>query len=197
MQTTEVTQEQWMGLMSSNPSWFKGGSNPVERVSWDDVQVFLKTLNNREGCSGCYRLPSEAEWEYAYRAGSTGTYYWGDDVDSIGQHAWYGENSGEQPHPAGQLKPNGWGLYDMAGNVWEWVADCYHGSYRGAPGNGAAWTGGCYKRSDGVMLRVLRGGSWSYNPYCCRAAYRNSRTSAIRDGNLGFRVVRVVSAKTP
>jgi len=107
-------------------SKFKGRSNPVEQVSWNDIQVFLKALNDREGCSGCYRLSTEAEWEYAYRAGSTGPYYWGDDADAIGQYAWYDKNSGEKTHPAGQLKPNAWGLYDMAGNVDEWTADCYH-----------------------------------------------------------------------
>lgn len=197
MQTTEVTQEQWMELMSANPSKFKGRSNPVEQVSWDDIQVFLKALNDREGCSGCYRLPTEAEWEYAYRAGSTGTYYWGDEADAIGQYAWYTQNSGEKTHPPGQLKPNAWGLYDMAGNVYEWVADCYHESYAGAPGNGAAWTGGCYKGSDGVMPRVLRGGCWNNIPNDCRAAYRLHYTPVIRLGLLGFRVVRVVSARTP
>ena len=197
MQTTEVTQEQWMGVTSSNPSKFKGRSNPVEQVSWDDIQVFLNALNDREGCSGCYRLPSEAEWEYAYRAGSTGTYYWGDDADAIGQYAWYDKNSSEKTHPAGQHKPNAWGLYDMAGNVYEWVADCYHESYAGAPGNGSAWTGGCYKQSDGVMPRVLRGGSWYGDPVDCRAAFRNHFTPAYRYYTFGFRVVRVVSARTP
>ncbi len=197
MQTTEVTQEQWMGLMSSNPSKFKGSSNPVEQVSWDDIQVFLKALKDREGCGACYRLPSEAEWEYAYRAGSTSTYYWGDDADSLGQYAWYSQNSGEKTHPVGQLKPNAWGLYDMAGNVFEWVADCYHESYAGAPGNGSAWTGSCYRRSDGVMPRVLRGGAWGDLPYGCRAAYRIYVTPADRDYLVGFRVVGVVSARTP
>jgi formylglycine-generating enzyme required for sulfatase activity len=110
MQTTEVTQEQWMGVMSANPSQFKGRSNPVEQVSWDDIQVFLKALNDREGCSGCYRLPTEAEWEYAYRAGTKGTYYWGDDADGISQYAWFASNSGRETQPVGQLKPNAWGL---------------------------------------------------------------------------------------
>jgi len=201
MQTTEVTQEQWLAVMGSNPSNFKGRSNPVEQVSWDDIQVFLKALNDREGCGGCYRLPTEAEWEYAYRAGSTGTYYWGDEADASGQYAWYSQNSGGKTYPAGQLKPNAWGLYDMAGNVWEWVADCFHWSYEGAPGNGAAWTGGCYKQSDresdGVMRRVLRGGSWIHSPSSCRAAHRNFLPPANRSYDYGFRVVRAVSARTP
>jgi formylglycine-generating enzyme required for sulfatase activity len=197
MQTTEVTQEQWGEVVGSYPSKFKGRSNPVEQVSWDDIQIFLKALNAKEGCSGCYRLSTEAEWEYAYRAGTKGTYYWGDDADAIGQYAWYASNSGDKTRPVGQLKPNAWGLHDMAGNVVEWVQDCYHESYSGAPADGSAWAGGCYKYSDGNVPRVLRGGSWDVDPGNCRAAVRDGTTpTGNRDHYHGFRVVRVVSART-
>jgi formylglycine-generating enzyme required for sulfatase activity len=218
MQTTEVTQGQWMAVMGANPSQFKGSNNPVEQVSWDDITVFLKTLNDREGCKGCYRLPTEAEWEYAYRAGTTDTYYWGGDAGALGQYARYGDfgddtplgrdsgissrqhgrhmDSGDKTHPVGQLKPNAWGLYDMAGNVWEWVQDCYHQTYAGAPTDGAAWTGVCETSSYGPVYRVLRGGSWDFCPYSCRAADRNSNVPEHRHNLIGFRVVRDGSART-
>ena len=119
----EVTQAQWEAVMGNNPSQFKGDSNrPVEQVSWDDVQEFIRRLNTKE--SGArYRLPTEAEWEYAARAGSTTAYSFGDGVGQLGQYAWYDGNAGNTTHPVGQLQPNAWGLYDMHGNVWEWVQD--------------------------------------------------------------------------
>jgi formylglycine-generating enzyme required for sulfatase activity len=124
----EVTQAQWEAVMGNNPSQFKGDPNsPVENVSWDDVQEFikrLKRLNTRE--SGVkYRLPREAEWEYAAQAGTTTAYSFGNDPSQLGEYAWYGENANGETHPVGQKKPNPWGLYDMHGNVWEWVQDWY------------------------------------------------------------------------
>lgn len=124
----EVTQEQWVAVMGTNPSRFKGRTNPVEQVSFDDVQTFIRKLNAKEGGSR-YRLPTEAEWEYAARAGATGKYGFGDDDDQLGLYAWYTGNSGDKTHPVGQLRANAWGLHDMHGNVWEWVQDWYDESY--------------------------------------------------------------------
>jgi formylglycine-generating enzyme required for sulfatase activity len=194
MQASEVTQEQWKAVMDANPSKFKGGNNPVEGVSWDDIPAFLKALNDRDGCNGCYRLPTEAEWEYAYRAGTKTAYYWGTNAADLDQYAWNGSNSYDKTHPVGRLQPNAWGLYDMVGNVWEWVQDCYHANYVGAPADGTAWAGGCDMSSDGTMSRILRGGSWLGFPSYFRAADRNNLTSDTRNDNSGFRVVRGVSA---
>ena len=120
----EVTQAQWEAVMGNNPSRFDGRNNPVEQVSWEDVRVFIARLNAHEGHTR-YRLPTEAEWEYAARAGSTSAYSFGDDAARLGQYAWYGDNSGKTTHPVGQKLPNAWGLHDMHGNVWEWVQGWY------------------------------------------------------------------------
>jgi formylglycine-generating enzyme required for sulfatase activity len=187
MQTTKVTQAQWEALMGSNPSHFKGNPNlPVEQVSWDDCQEFLKKLN--EVCKnqlGKLRadLPTEAEWEYACRAGSTGRWSFGEDETKLGDYAWYSENSGNRMHPVGQKKPNAWGLYDMHGNVWEWCKDWY-GEYEKeavinpqGPANGQA--------------RLLRGGSWDDVPLLLRSAYRFRVVPRfrVRIGGIGGRVV--------
>src|SRR5437667_5221339 len=110
----EVTQAQWESVMERNPSRFRGADRPVEQVSWNDVQQFLQKLNAR-GDGYRYRLPAEAEWEYAARAGTSGPY-----AGNLDAMAWYEQNSGKQTHPVGQKQPNAWGLYDMHGNVWEW-----------------------------------------------------------------------------
>jgi formylglycine-generating enzyme required for sulfatase activity len=136
-----VTQREWKAVMDDNPSYFKGDDMPVEQVSWDDVQEFIKKLNEKEGTDR-YRLPSEAEWEYACRVGTTSRYSFGDDESKLGDYAWYDDNSGDKTHPVGQKKPNSWGLYDMHGNVWEWVQDKWHDSYGGAPTDGSAWESG-------------------------------------------------------
>ena len=129
--------------MGDNPSYFTGDDNlPVERVSWDNVQRFITKLNDKEGTSK-YRLPSEAEWEYACRAGTTTRYSFGDNESELGEYAWYSSNSDSQTHPVGQKRANPWGLYDMHGNVWEWVQDCWHDSYSGAPADGRAWVVAC------------------------------------------------------
>jgi formylglycine-generating enzyme required for sulfatase activity len=191
MQITEVTQEQWVTVMGSNPSKFKGRSNPVDQVSWDDVQVFLKRLNEKEGCNGCYRLPSEAEWEYAYRAGTQSAWPHGDDKDTLGHYAWHSEDYDRGHHPVAQLHPNPWGLHDMGGNVWEWVEDCYHETYAGGPVDGSAWVTNCYKYNGGIP-RVLRGGSWFNVLDVSRAANRNKYAPDSRNGYDGFRVVRAL-----
>lgn len=180
----EVTQAQWQAVMGNNPSHFTGDGNlPVERVSWYNCQEFIGRLNAKG--EGAFRLPSEAEWEYACRAGTTTAYYFGDDSDRLGDCAWYGANSGKKTHPVGQKKPNAWGLYDMHGNAWEWCQDWYHDSYIGAPTDGSAW------ESPAGRYRVFRGGSWD-NGFTsnCRAAYRRSSTPDTSSYRFGFRVVR-------
>ena len=178
-----VTQKQWVKVMGSNPSYFKGDDLPVEKVSWDDAQKFIQKLNQMEGTDE-YRLPSEAEWEYACRAGTTTRYYFGDDELKLGNYAWYSSNSGDETHPVGQKKPNAWGLYDMHGNVWEWCQDRWHDNYSGAPSDGSAWEDGS------VSDRVIRGGSWSSHASLCRSASRNRNGPGDRAYSLGFRVLR-------
>jgi formylglycine-generating enzyme required for sulfatase activity len=177
----EVTQGQWEAVMDNNPSEFKGTDNPVERVTWEEAQAFITRLNQKEGHSR-YRLPTEAEWEYAARAGSTSTYYFGDDFSQFGAHAWYHANSDETTHPVGQKRPNAWGLYDMIGNVWEWTGDWYGQSY--------------YANSPSVdptgpssgPVRVLRGCGWSLIAGRCRSARRAMSDPNNRVGTFGFRV---------
>jgi formylglycine-generating enzyme required for sulfatase activity len=186
-----VTQEQWRAIMGSNPSYFTGNDNfPVEQVSWDHVQEFIRKLNEKGGTDE-YRLPSEAEWEYACRAGTTTRYSFGDSDSELGEYAWYDANPPQsnpppdpgESHPVGQKKPNPWGLYDMHGNVFEWVQDTWHDNYDGAPTDGSAWEGNGNER-------VIRGGGHNY-PWHCRSAARNSRDQGIRYSSyLGFRLVR-------
>lgn len=163
MGKTEVTQGQWRSIMGSNPSLFSscGDDCPVEGVSWDDAKIFIQRLSVKTGKA--YRLPSEAEWEYACRAGGTHTYCGGEDIDSV---AWYKSNSGNNTHSVATKQANAWGLHDMSGNVWEWVEDCWTKNYNGAPTDGNAWTSG------GCDRRVLRGGSWAGKPPFARSANR-------------------------
>lgn len=136
-----VTQRQWKKAMGTNPSKFKGDDLPVENVSWEKIQKFVKVLNEKEGADK-YRLPSEAEWEYACWASTQTRYSFGDDESKLNEYAWYDKNSGSKTHPVGQKKPNQWGLYDMHGNVSEWVQDRWHNKYEGAPSDGSAWEDG-------------------------------------------------------
>jgi formylglycine-generating enzyme required for sulfatase activity len=188
LQTTPVTQGQWQRLIGDNPSYFKDGGEdcPVEQVSWKEAQQFIKKLNQVEKTKD-YRLPSEAEWEYACRAGSEAEFFFGDDVERLDEFAWYFENSGNKTHRVGEKKPNGWGLYDMHGNIWEWVEDDWHDSYEGAPDDGRAWVdkprGSC---------RVIRGGSWSYDARCWRSATRDCHGPDGRNGLVGFRFSRSI-----
>jgi formylglycine-generating enzyme required for sulfatase activity len=181
MSKYEVTQKQWRDIMRTNPSNFKNCDNcPVERVSWNDIQDFIKKLNAKTGKN--YRLPTEAEWEYAARGGQSYKYAGSDNIDNV---AWCGSNSGSKKHPVGQKSANGYGLYDMTGNVWEWCQDTWHENYNNAPTNGTAWlTGGDNSR------RVLRGGSWIYVDYFCRVAYRSGSLPSYRDDGNGFRLAR-------
>lgn len=184
MQTTELTQGQWQKVMGSNPSYFKdcGDDCPVEQVSWNDVQDFIGRLNRQEGTDK-YRLPTEAEWEYAARSGGKQETYAGTSSESdLGEYAWYDKNSGGKTHPVGQKRPNGLGLYDMSGNVWEWVQDWY-GDY--PSGSVTDPTG----PSSGSS-RVIRGGSWLSGASYCRSAVRYDNTPGGRSGSIGFRLVR-------
>jgi formylglycine-generating enzyme required for sulfatase activity len=187
-----VTQEEYQTLIGQNPSHFTnaGLQAPVEQVSWDEATAFcgklterLKTSQSRGAIQ--FRLPTEAEWEYACRAGSTGHYCFGDDKSKLGEYAWNAKNSGKKTHPVGQKKSNAWGLYDMHGNVWEWCQDWY-GPYPKGPVTDP--TGPA--KSDS---RVLRGGSWfSDAPGNLSCAYRNNNTPDNRNQNNGFRCVVVV-----
>ena len=179
----EVTQGQWQAVMGNNPSMFTGDPNrPVEQVSWDDVQAFIRRLNSREGAA-TYRLPTEAEWEYAVRAGTTTRWSFDDDASQLGRYAWYDGNAGRQTHPVGQLQPNPWGLYDMHGNVWEWVQDWY-GQY-------ASGTAENPEGPSSGADRVNRGGGWDSTARFCRAVHRSGDAPGFRFVSLGFRLLRV------
>jgi formylglycine-generating enzyme required for sulfatase activity len=192
MGKTEVTQGQWKALMGNNPSGFGdcGDNCPVENVSWDDAQKFIQKLNAKTGKQ--YRLPSEAEWEYAARAGNTTAFPWGEQASheyanygadecckgfSLGRDQWVNTS------PAGSFPANAFGLYDMIGNVWEWTEDSYHDDYTGAPVDGSAWR-------DDSANRVLRGGSWYFKPQ--RTAYRGRNLPTYRYHNFGFRLARTL-----
>jgi formylglycine-generating enzyme required for sulfatase activity len=178
----EVTQDEWFAIMGSRPAQFKGGRNPVEQVTWKLAREYVRKLSEKTGKH--YRLPTEAEWEYAARAGSEGEYYF--DKGSLAEHAWFDDNSEETTHPVGQRKPNAFGLHDMYGNVWEWTDDCWNESYAGAPDNGSAWTGG------DCGQRVARGGTWYSKATSVGSSVRGKFSSEIRYSSRGggFRVVR-------
>jgi len=200
----EVTQAQYEKVMGKNPSYFQGdqvaerhpqtrrvikevdsSNHPVEQVSWKDAVEFCRKLSDlpEEKAAGrVYRLPTEAEWEYACRAGSKSAYSFGESSKSLGDYAWFGGNSNGQTHPVGEKKANAWGLYDMHGNVWEWCSDWYGDYPKGAV-------------SDPVGIRegsnrVFRGGCWGNEAACCRSAYRSRLSPSCRYFifNCGFRV---------
>jgi len=168
------------GTYWDNPGFNQGDNNPVTCVSWNDVQEFIKWLNRKEGKE--YRLPTEAEWEYGARAGSTTRFCYGNNKDGLGEYAWYRDNSGKRTHSVGEKKPNSWGLYDMHGNVWEWLQDRY-GDY---PSGAVTDPTGPSSGSN----RVNRGGSWGNDAGNCRSANRVRNEPGNRDNNLGFRLSR-------
>ncbi|WP_321428805.1 formylglycine-generating enzyme family protein [uncultured Methanolobus sp.] len=212
-----VTQKEWKAVMGSNPSRFKGDNNPVENVSWNDVQEFVKKLNAKEGVTA-YRLPFEAEWEYACRAGTTTRYFFGknssthtrlcglpywkeimkylhlDDISKLKKYAWYSghENHIEwakdmdiinekgTTHPVGQKKPNPWSLYDLYGNVWEWMQDNWYGNYE------------CELVYVINPYKPARGSSWINDASFCRSASRNGYSSSERYDNVGFRLLKTI-----
>ncbi len=181
----EVTQDQYQKVMGMNPSKYKGSQNPVEQVIWNDSVEFCRKLSEQpeEKAAGyTYRLPTEAEWEYACRAGTTTAYSFGDSVSELDDHAWYNKNSNHTTHAVGQKKPNAWGLCDMYGNVWEWCQD-WNGRYP----NGAQTDPTGPKTGS---VRVIRGGSWLMNSARCRSAYRTWNSPVTQLHHLGFRVLR-------
>ena len=178
----ELTQQQWSVVMGGKaPGNFQNPKHPVESLARLHVAEFIKTLNEKlggkpfvgqhplelAGTPGTYRLPTEAQWEYACRAGSNARYSFGDDDKQLSQYAWFHGNSERATHPVGEKKPNRWGLYDMHGNVWEWVEDDWHDNYKEAPDDGRAWIDD--PRGAG---RVFRGGSWRFGARDCRSAIR-------------------------
>ncbi len=202
MGQTEVTQAQWQAIMGNNPAYFKGDNKlPVEEVSWLDAMDFCAKLSQKEGRT--YRLPSEAEWEYACRAGTTTPFAFGETitpqiVNYDGNYPYRSTVKGEyrqKTTPVGSFPANGFGLYDMHGNVWEWCLDEYFDTYNDAPVDGSPR--GDIKSRNADKQRLLRGGSWSDNAYHCRSAYRRHVAASIRDyGYMGFRVV-AVAPSTP
>lgn len=175
----EVTQALWRAIMGSNPSNFKGDNLPVECVSWDDCQTFINRLNSYTGRN--FRLPTEAEWEFAARGGNYSRHYKYSGSNYIDDVAWYGDNSGDRTHPVGTKQANELGLYDMSGNVWEWCSDWY-GSYSS------------YSQTDPIgpnngSNRMDRGGCWGNFAKRCRPAYRSYGTPGYRDHGRGLRLV--------
>ncbi|MDG1892044.1 MAG: formylglycine-generating enzyme family protein [Verrucomicrobiota bacterium] len=184
---TEVTQVQWQTVMGNNPGHFKGDDRPVERVSWNDTVAFCEKLNEMKRdtlpAGYHYTLPTEAQWEYACRAGTTTRFYYGDDpgYNQLGMYAWYVANSFEMTHPVGEKLPNDWGLHDMHGNVWEWCLDWFSDSYPGGnlsdpQGPPSGWN------------RVFRGGGWVLQTRSCRSADRVWGAPTGTSIRLGFRV---------
>ncbi len=179
----EVTQGLWEAVMAANPSSHTGNPRlPVENVSWDECQEFIRVLNSLEGARA-WRLPTEAEWEYAARAGTTADFPCGETEKELAACAWFGKNAGAETHPVGGLRANAWGLHDMTGNVWEWCSD-WHGGYSpfdlhdpAGPGAGS--------------LRVRRGGGFENDKGACRLGRRDGGTPSAKNPDLGLRLVRV------
>ncbi|WP_373282709.1 formylglycine-generating enzyme family protein [Planktothrix agardhii] len=202
-----VTQAQWRAVaglpkrqidLNSDPSSFKGDNLPVEQVIWLEAVEFCDRLSQFTGRS--YRLPSEAEWEYACRAATTTPFYFGETIttDLVNYNGNYTYGSGpkgiyqEKTTVVGSFPPNAFGLYDMHGNLYEWCADPWHDNYNSAPTDGSVWESG-----GNTQYRVLRGGSWYLDPWYCRSAYRGRNGPDVRSGAFGFRVVSIPPAWTP
>ena len=177
---TEVTQELWQAVMGSNPSKFSGTNLPVEKVSWEDCQSFVIKLNELTGKN--FRLPTEAEWEYAARGGNKSNGFKFSGGNNIAEVAWYSENGNKISHPVATKAPNELGIYDMSGNVWEWCSDWYSSSYytSSSQTNPTGPNSGSY--------RVYRGGSWSGNARFCRVSHRDSNYPSYRFNYLGLRL---------
>ncbi|MEN6624588.1 MAG: formylglycine-generating enzyme family protein [Candidatus Sumerlaeia bacterium] len=181
----EITQGQWVALMGKNPALIQGDGNlPVEMISWEAAQEFIEKLNALG--QGRFRLPTEAEWEYACRAGSSAKWSCGDDPKQLENDAWFGANSGGTSHVVGTRRPNRFGLCDMEGNVWEWVQDWYHDGYAGAPADGGAWS----KMDSNLPFKVVRGGVFHMSADLARPSYRATNYPSQDDNWYGLRVVR-------
>jgi formylglycine-generating enzyme required for sulfatase activity len=185
----EVTQELYEAVMGKNPSRWKGPRNSVEVVNWYEAADFCRKataqLQRRKLLAegDLIRLPTEAEWEYACRAGTKTRYSFGDDVKLLTEYAWFTGNAAGNDPPVGKKKPNPWGLYDMHGYVWEWCQDAWHPTYQGAPADGSARDG------KDVKERVIRGGAWTEKPDTCRSAARGMASADFRSEAVGFRCV--------
>ena len=202
-----VTQEAFQKVMGANPSRWKGDKNPVEQLRWSDAVKYCNKRSDREGLRSCYdlktlqcdfeangyRLPTEAEWEYACRAGTTTAYFFGNSPAKLGDYAWFDKNSGGHPRPVGQKQPNPWGLYDMVGNVWEWCNDFYQVDYyQTAPRENP-------RGPKQGQNKVLRGGAWRFSADNCRSGYRYNESPGSADvcfgyDIYGFRCVRKAAA---
>jgi formylglycine-generating enzyme required for sulfatase activity len=191
----EVTQELYETVMGRNPSRWKGRRNSVEMVSWDEANDFCRKattlLKKRKliGEGDFIRLPSEAEWEYACRAGTTTAYCFGDDPAELREYGWFAGNSKGEDPPVGRKKPNAWGLFDMHGYVWEWCADAWAPSLEGIPADGSP------RAEADARERVLRGGSWADAPERCRCGSRHHAPAAFRADTVGFRCVKAAASK--
>ena len=176
LQDTETTQGEWQAVMGGNPSQFRGVEKPVDSVSWNDAQEFIGRLNARND-GYLYRLPTESEWEYAARAGASA-----EAASEAGHLGYHTGNSGLQSHPVRSMAPNAWGLFDMRGNVWEWVSDWYGGYVRAARADPLGASKG--------KLRVMRGGGWHSTADALRATFRLGSPPDFRNSALGFRLAR-------
>ncbi len=177
----EVRQKKWMKLMGNNPSYFKGDDLPVECVNWNDVQIYIRKLNKKTGRK--YRLPTEAEWEYAARGGNMSKSYKFSGGNNLDEVAWYFSNSENKTHPVGTKEPNELGLYDMSGNVWDWCSDWYDNDYyKYSPERNP-------KGAIGGSKRSLRGGSWDYSDYSCGSSVRGYSNPDVRYSVIGFRII--------
>jgi len=184
MQQTELTQTQYETLMGINPSHFRGDSNPVESVNFSDAKEYCRRLGElppEKKSGNLYRLPTEAEWEFACRAGSTSSFCFGDDETMLEEYGWFNRNAARTTHPVGVKKPNAWGLHDMHGNVGEWCSDWYS-AYPSDPQTDP------HGAESGDQI-VVRGGGWFYVPQNSRSAHRDAYPKAARYVGLGFRLV--------
>jgi formylglycine-generating enzyme required for sulfatase activity len=187
----EVPQNLWEAVMGENPSRWKGPRNSVEMLSWEESQSFCRQATEMMQAAmliekdQVIRLPSEAEWEYVARAGTSTLYSFGDDASALDEFAWHTGNAAGNDPPVGAKKPNPWGLYDIHGYLWEWCADAaWHDSYDGAPGNGSVWNEG-----GDLQRRVLRGGSWKDAAEQLTSSFRRSEAAGLRDDAVGLRCV--------
>ncbi|MCC7376911.1 MAG: formylglycine-generating enzyme family protein [Verrucomicrobiales bacterium] len=189
-----VTQEQYEKAMGDNPSRWKGEKNPVEQVRWSDAVRYCNKRSELEGLEPCYdlqtwkcrfeasgyRLPTEAEWEYACRAGTTTRYFFGDNASKLGNYAWFDKNAGGRPRPAGQKQPNPWGLYDMSGNVWQWCNDFYQVDYYSSSPKEDP------RGPEAGDKKVVRGGAWRFGAETCKSGYRYNESPGYADVCFGY-----------
>jgi formylglycine-generating enzyme required for sulfatase activity len=177
-----ITQEQFAAIMGTNPAHFRHAENlPIENVSWFDARTFCQKISEKTGRR--IRLPSETEWEYVTRAGTTTEYFFGDDSAKLPDYAWFEINSSEQTAPIGLKKPNPWGIYDIVGNVWEWCEDAWKSDYNDFSPDGSAFT------NEKQPRRAVRGGAWNMDAFRCRSSYRSFDWNDAANNRLGFRIV--------